>query len=303
MFNYAIYKHTIAADLVRRDKTACLLNQRQAKDERNVHEAIDDFRQNFQQLWSRREFDLNDPDSLKTQQDGNQMPPGLVGEDLDSKSRLMKQREQLRVWSLQHHQDQYDAWCQQRKEDQRYDRRRVQLDEKAFELQQIEEERRKGVTVATKNFNLTKAAETAERRQREWQLEQEDNQTDVLNQLQGPLLREGGGQAVGEPGAERRRADTELVRFHRQQAQEKKRLELEQEKEKLQQERLLKDTNRAAMLLDRQQARLTRQRRQDMDNANAELAEAHLSQKKYLEKVYANTADESYFSQFNTSSR
>ena len=89
-----------AADLVRNDRTASLLEERQAKDERQLQDATRDFRQAFQQPWSRREFDLNDSEHLKTQE-GVHMLPGLTGEDTDQQARLKRQRDQLREWSVQ----------------------------------------------------------------------------------------------------------------------------------------------------------------------------------------------------------
>lgn len=42
--------------------------------------------------------------------------------------------------------------------EQQYDQDRVDLDNKALQLQKIEEERRRTVALATKNFNLTKVS-------------------------------------------------------------------------------------------------------------------------------------------------
>lgn len=89
-----------ADDLLCSDRVACVLEQRQKKDERLLNEAIVQFRQQFQQTTSRREFDLNDPELLK-KQEGVRILPGLTGEDLAQRDRLRKQQEQLRVWSLQ----------------------------------------------------------------------------------------------------------------------------------------------------------------------------------------------------------
>ena len=61
------------------------------------------FRHQYQQPWSQREYDLNDPDRCgKTElADAQMMPPGLVGEDPNSQNRRQRQREQLREWLIQ----------------------------------------------------------------------------------------------------------------------------------------------------------------------------------------------------------
>ncbi|XP_038842818.1 RIB43A-like with coiled-coils protein 2 isoform X2 [Salvelinus namaycush] len=301
-----------AADAVRNDKAACLLDQCQLKDERLLQGGIEDFRLNFQPRWSRREYDLSNPDKIRGQE-GIQMLPGLVGEDPDSQGRLKKQQEQLREWSVQQQHELTTARHQQRQEEQQHDQDRVDLDNKALQLQKIEEERRRTVALATKNFNLTKAAENAEKRWKEWQQQEEDNRTDILNQLQGELLRESQEQGISVLGLPRLRPDSykgltdeqlrHIINCQQQQIDEKRRIQAEQQQEELQQDRFRVASARTALLMERQQARINKQVRRTQDNTNAQLAEAHHEQKKYLEKVYTNIPDDSYFSQFNTSSR
>uniref|UniRef100_A0A8C8IKW0 RIB43A-like with coiled-coils protein 2 n=1 Tax=Oncorhynchus tshawytscha TaxID=74940 RepID=A0A8C8IKW0_ONCTS len=330
-----------AADAVRNDKAACLLDQCQLKDERLLQGAIEDFRLKFQQRWSRREYDLSNPDKIRGQEE-IQMLPGLVGEDPDSQGRLKKQQEQLREWSFQQQHELATARHQQRQEgrlqpvlmldtdtltassqnnlcpyltiaEQQYDQDRVDLDDKALQLQTIEEERRRSVAFATKNFNLTKAAENAEKRWKEWQQQEEDNRTDILNQLQGELLSESQEQGISVLGLPRLSPDSykgladeqlqHIINCQQKQIDEKRRIQAEQQQEELQQDRFRVASARTALLMERQQARINKQLRRTQDNTNAQLAEAHHEQTKYLEKVYTNIPDDSYFSQFNTSSR
>lgn len=241
------------------------------------------------------------------------MLPGLVGEDPDSQGRLKKQQEQLREWSFQQQHELATARHQQRQEEQQYDQDRVDLDNKALQLQTIEEERRRTVALATKNFNLTKATENAEKRWKEWQQQEEDNRTDILNQLQGELLSESQEQGISvlglprlSPNSYKGLADEQLqhiINCQQQQIDEKRRIQAEQQQEELQQDRFRVASARTALLMERQQARINKQLRRTQDNTNAQLAEAHHEQTKYLEKVYTNIPDDSYFSQFNTSSR
>ncbi len=83
-----------------------------------MNEAIEQFRQQFQQPASRREFDLNDPELLK-KQEGVRMLQGLTGEDLAQKDRLKKQQEQLRAWTLQQ-QDELERAKQQLQQESKF---------------------------------------------------------------------------------------------------------------------------------------------------------------------------------------
>ncbi|XP_030642902.1 RIB43A-like with coiled-coils protein 2 [Chanos chanos] len=302
-----------AEDLLHGDRVACLLDHRQRKDERLLQKAIMDFRQNFQQRSSRREFDLNDPDALK-KQDSVQMLPGLVGEDPGSVERRRRQQEQLRSWSSQQQHELVEAHQRKKREDLQYDQTRIALDNRALELQKTEEENKRALAIATKDFNLALAAETAGRRQRERYEEEENKKMDILNHLQGELLSKSQDQSASLRGYSRLRSDSYLglslqqlqhfTDLQLQQAEEKKRALLAQKQEELEQDRVRVESARAVLLLERKQARINKEMRQAMDNANAKLAQEQQARKKYLEEqVYTNVPDESYFSQFNTSTR
>uniref|UniRef100_A0A4W5R5R5 RIB43A domain with coiled-coils 2 n=1 Tax=Hucho hucho TaxID=62062 RepID=A0A4W5R5R5_9TELE len=254
-------------------------------DERLLQGAIEDFRLNFQPRWSRREYDLSNPDKVKNQ-DGIQMLPGLVGEDPDSQGRLKKQQEQLREWSVQQQHELATARYQQRLEEQQYDQDRVDLDIKALLLQKIEEERRRAAVLATKDFNLATAAENAEKRWKKWQQQQEeDNRTDILNQLQGELLSKSQEQGITVLGLPHLRPDSckgltnkqlqHIIDCHQQQIEEKR---AEQQQEELHQDQFCVASARTALLLERRQARINKQLRRTLDKTNAQLSEAHHEQ-------------------------
>lgn len=91
------------ADMLHYGKVACILDSRQMKEKRALEKAIVAYRQKYQQPEDRQEYDLNDPGRVKKieQSDAQMMPPGLVGEDPESKVRLQNQKEQLREWLTQ----------------------------------------------------------------------------------------------------------------------------------------------------------------------------------------------------------
>lgn len=302
-----------ADDLICSDQTACILELRQKKDERLLEEAIVQFRSSFQQPSSRREFDLNDSEFLK-KQDGVRILPGLAGEDLASGDRSRQQREQLRDWSIQQQQELEQTKERRKQEALQYDQCRVALDSRAVELQKMEEQHKRATAIAIKDFNLALAAKMSEQRERQRHEEEENNQVDILNQLQGELLSESTEQSSRVPGLPRQRRDCykgmtpqqlmHYTNYQKQQAEDRKRVHLEQQEEELQQDRARLASARAALLQERQQARINRELRRAMDNTNALLAQAQHTQWKQLEnEVFTNVPNERYFSQFNTSSR
>ncbi|KAJ8381786.1 hypothetical protein SKAU_G00025640 [Synaphobranchus kaupii] len=300
-----------ATDLLRHDRAACVLESRELRDRRCLEETVQHFRQVFQQPTSRREFDLNDPDLLK-KQEGGQVLQGLAGEDPGCRDRIKRQQEQLREWSLQQQRELEIARRQQRQADQQYDQSTVVLDSRAVELQTIQEQKQRALTVATKDFNLAKASEVTEQRQREWQQEEEDNSVEIQNQLQTLEMDEGQEGSASVLGLARlwlnkglnAEHQKHIINFQLQQAEEKKRASMAKQQRELLQDQSRVASARTALLLERQQARTIKQLRRNIDNSNAQLAEAQQSQKKYFEKtVNTNVPDERYFSQFNTTSR
>ncbi|KAG9334452.1 hypothetical protein JZ751_007649 [Albula glossodonta] len=218
-----------AYDMVRHDQVANLLDSRQSRDRRRLEETIQHFRQNFQQPESRREFDLNDPDLLKKQERGGQVLPGLAGEDPGKRDR--------------------------------YYHSTAALDRRTMELQQIESQRQRAMAMATKQFNLAKAAEGMEQQQRERQREEEDNRMEIQNQLQVVNLHEGDPGSASVMGLARLWLNKGLTAEHKKQL------------------------------------------RRAMDNANAQLAEGQSERRTFFERDVNYAPDESYFAQFNTSSR
>ena len=95
-----------AADMTRNDKISVLLQKRQEHDIRELNKAVNEFRDSHQQPDGRREFDLNDPDSLKKDKParvadddprcGVASLQKFVGEDLNGKAREKLQQEQAR---------------------------------------------------------------------------------------------------------------------------------------------------------------------------------------------------------------
>ncbi|XP_034734421.1 RIB43A-like with coiled-coils protein 2 [Etheostoma cragini] len=282
------------AYMLHNSKVACLLQSREAKEKRAMEKAIADYRHQYQRPQCQQEYEQTGPDHWRKTDlgDAQMMPPGLLGEDPDSKSRRQRQREQLREWLIQQQSELAAERHQQKIEEQRYDQSRVDMDNKALQLQSTEMERRKAATLATKEYNLAKIEEKRHQ-------EEENNEEGVDVK---PTL-----GMVGVPGlcpSSDRRAPPEslqhIIRFQKYQIEEKKRLQLERKREEEQQDRVRLDSARTSLLIERQQARLNKQLRQHLDNTNVKLAQIHKQQKPDIER---GGIEDSFFSKFNTCSR
>ncbi|XP_078076211.1 RIB43A-like with coiled-coils protein 2 [Mustelus asterias] len=313
-----------ANDLIRHDKTMCLLDERHKCDVKNLNKAIAEFHLCYQKSDTRREFDLNDPQALKKDVPAriSDTDPRCTistmqkfsGEDLQHQERIKRQQEQIREWSLAQQKDLKNALEDQKFANKLYDTYRIAQDQRACAVQQMEDGMRRAVTVATKDFNRAQAIESATRHKLEKRQEQEDNLIEIENQRHSDFLTENPNQALSAFGPNRvivhrwkgmtpDQAD-ETTRKLNQQIQERKRLEEEERQRNSEWERLRANDARAAVLLERQQRRIARQLRKEMDCENMLLCGDHKAGERFLEKeVYVNVPTDKYFDQFNTTSR
>ena len=172
-----------AKDAIRNDTVAQLLQRRQEFDERENNRAVNEFRALHQQPPSQRksiashslhdvrisrvfnvgEWDLNDPDYLKKDMPARVSDDdprcGLAslqkfqGEDLNAPARTKYQQEQLREWSRMQQDEQRLAQQRQQAADHLFHAKQNELDQRAIELQQAEEQCRRAINESTKNYN------------------------------------------------------------------------------------------------------------------------------------------------------
>ncbi|NWS69936.1 RIBC2 protein, partial [Crotophaga sulcirostris] len=314
----------LANEMKQNDKIICMLEEQQKNDIRNINKAISEFWKDFQKPETRSEFDLSDPQALKkdiparlSDDDPRCTISGLqkfMGEDLNYDQRMKFQKEQLREWSLQQQREWKNALADQKFTDDLYDKSRIELDQKTMEQQQKEEENRRAVCVATKDFNRTQAAEVAERKKLEKYQKMKDDMDEISNLLQGDFLSENPEQAVSSFGRHRVIPDRwkgmnqdQLMAIRssqQQQVLEKLRMKEEERRRDAEWDRQSIQTARAQLVLERQQQRRYREHRRALDNINAELSQEQKSKNIYLkEEEYSNVPTDQYYAQFNTTSR
>lgn len=77
----------------------------------------------------------------------------IAGEDLNSKARRKYQQEQLREWSTEQKEERDQAERNQKTADRLYELKMKELDQRAMELANAEEDCRRAINMATKDYN------------------------------------------------------------------------------------------------------------------------------------------------------
>lgn len=313
-----------AADAIRADRIAELLQRRQEYDIRQLNIALNEFRALHQQPSGRREWDLNDPDSLKKDcparvsdddpRCGISSMQRFDGEDLNTKARAKYQAEQRRQWVEQQMRERQQAEENQKRADRLYELKMRELDQRACELQFAEEACRKAVLQATKDFNLAQARELEAKRAVEKQQEEDDKKTEMANMLYGDFLTENPAVAQSAFGPHRVVSDrwkgmtpeqiAEIRRVQEVQRNEAQRLRDEERRRNEEFDRQRVAHDRAAELLEREQERMRRQLLAQVADENRRLGAEQKAHQDYLNKdVYTNKPTAAYFMQWNTSTR
>lgn len=311
-------------DAIRNDKIGQLLQKRQEYDERENNRALNEFRALHQQPNAQREWDLNDPDRLRkdmparvADDDPRCTISGLQkfqGEDLNSRARAKYQQEQLREWSRMQQSEKQHANAQQQAADRLFYLKQNELDQRAVELQKAEEECRRAINEATRNYNDALFRETEERRALKKRQEEYDNFAEMANMVSSDLLTENPDQAISQFGPHRVVPDRwkgmnedQLRRIREEQQrqiEEKKRRDEEEEQRESEWNRRRIAEAKAGMIVEKQIERERKAIDLTLADTNQRMSNEQKNLKAYLDRVvYTNQPTAAYFMQFNTSSR
>lgn len=316
--------NAFAADMTRNDKITVLLQKRQEHDMRELNKAVNEFRQSYQQPYDRREFDLNDPDSLKKDKParvsdddprcGVASLQKFVGEDLNGKAREKLQQEQAQEWIKQQTNEKDQALANQKYADHLYDLKAREMDQRACELASAEADCRRAINMATKDMNQALARERKAKEDSDKQQEQDDNFTEISNSVFGDMLTENPDVAQSAFGPHRVITDrwkgmspaqlAEIRRIQQAQVEEKERLKQEEEEQEKEYNRLRLTQAKAGIIAERGIERKKKEIEKDQADENRRLAAEQRAKMDYLDKeVYTNPPTAAYFMQYNTTSR
>ncbi|XP_044856358.1 RIB43A-like with coiled-coils protein 1 [Mauremys mutica] len=315
---------TYDAERVLCDRVAQMLEEEERQRVRRLHQAVQEFREQEQPPPTRREWDLYNPEGLRQDQparvsdyDPRCGPASLqrfAGEDLALPSRRRLQQEQQCRSLEEQRAERLQAMADTKYADTLEDKKRMELDLRAQQLAQLEEECRRAKDLATADYNRAQAAEAAEQHRLARQRDQDDNQAEIHNHLTGQLLTEDPAVAESPLGPHRILTDrwkgmspkqVEAVwKAQEEQRQENQRLREAERQREAEWEAQRQLAARAAMALEEEERRARLQLRKGLDAYNQQLAQEQRAQQQYLQReVYTNPPSAQYHLQFNTSSR
>lgn len=311
-------------DMIKTAQICTLLDERQSNDTRKLNGQLNKFRLEQQAAASRREFDLYDPESKKkdkparvSDDDPRCQVSGLQlfqGEDLSAKDRKKLQQEQMREWIKQQLEEKNREKAAERYAEQLHQKKMMEIDARSAALAREEEDCRRNLNMATKNYNSALSSERKAREALDKQKEQDDNFTELSNQVFGDTLTENPGVAQSSFGAHRVIPDrwkgmsaeqkAEIQRTRDLQKEEKQRM-LDEEKELYNEyERTALLQAQKAILMEREKNRNAAELEKSIAEENMRLSQEQRSNLTRLNKeIYTNPPTNDYFSQFNTSTR
>lgn len=313
-----------AKDMNRNDQVAMLLQMRQVKDMKELDKSVNDFRATYQRPEDRREFDIYDKDGKKKDKPArvNDDDPRcgvssmqmFLGEDLNEDARKKLQQEQHSEWMKQQMNEKAQEEANLKQANRLCDFKTIEMDQRAKDLAQAEQECRQAINIATKDYNLALARERQAKEENEKQHTLEDNLTEISNQVYGDTLTENPSVAASAFGSHRVMTDrwkgmspseVNSIRYiQQQQIEEKRRLEEEEAKKNEDWHRQTLNNSKAAVMLEHQQERIRKELTRKQAEENLRLSAEQKSRLEHLTReVYTNEPTAAYYMQFNTTSR
>ncbi|XP_011189392.1 RIB43A-like with coiled-coils protein 2 [Zeugodacus cucurbitae] len=282
------------------------------------------YRCRFQSKNQRREFDLNDPNSIKkalparvADDDarlGISSAQIFSGEDLGHSERKLRQRAQQRAWLDQQVQERKQAEEDRIKADLIMQESIASRDKRLEDMANDERKIRNQMTAAIYDFNTQLAKSKRFDRIREKKENNEDDLAEIYNMLTSDMLTENPDAAQSRTNPTKKIAfmyrgmsADELAKFHEEQLQQK----ITNKKKQTDQQLMDKQWEQYALNMDRElmlkQLELERNQKQLLDDHiryNARLAVEQRKQNemsnKGLNKNYVSTE---FYDQFNKTSR
>ncbi|XP_043488460.1 RIB43A-like with coiled-coils protein 2 [Polistes fuscatus] len=310
--------------LVRSSKIALQLEKEQAEERRRINEEIQAFRRLHQRREDRRDYDLYDPDSLKTSlpcRVGDDDPRlGLAsaqrfeGEDFNFREQDRMKKEEMRWWFEKQKKEREIAEKERKDAEKAYQEAVVSRDKRALELENLERECRRRLNEATASFNRALAEEQEHRRVCEAAQDEEDKKAEIYNHVTGDFLTEAPEQAESSHGPKKPLASRykgmtadQLKVFRDEQVKQIEEIQKMKLEEKRMNEEWDKLMNAHAETANAYQRELDRKRTElnkKIAEENLRLAEQQKSYQKYLNRVvYKNKHSQEFFLQFNKGTR
>ncbi|XP_046836004.1 RIB43A-like with coiled-coils protein 2 isoform X1 [Vespa crabro] len=310
--------------LVRSSKIALQLEKEQAEEKRRINEEIEAFRRLHQRREDRRDYDLYDPDALKTSLPcrvsdddprlGLASAQKFEGEDYNFREQDRMKKEEMRWWVEKQRKEREMAEKERKDAEKAYQEAVVSRDKRAVELEKLERECRRRLTEANASFNRAMAEEQEHRRLCEAAQDEEDKKAEIYNHVTGDFLTEAPEQAESNRGPKKPLASRykgmtadQLKVFRDEQArqmEEIQKMKLDEKRINVEWDRLMNAHAQTAEAYQRELDRKKTELNKKIAEENLRLAEQQKSYQEYLNRVvYKNKPSLEYFLQFNKGTR
>jgi len=286
--------------------------------------SVQAYREQMQQKQMRKEWDLNDPLTLRkdkparTSDDDPMIGPASLqkfsGEDLEYGNRVRKQQHQQAMWVVEQMAEKHAQIDNEREMERILAERQAEIDDRRAQMEAEELNSRGNMNEAVRDYNLAladvkKRTETMNRLQ-----EMEDAAEEINNQLTGDFLTENPATTVSSIAPHR------YLKYHFKGMSEEQRLSIRDdqirqaaykaqrnmnEKEEEQNWDLVQEAVRRNLVAGEREVFRRKQElaRQIAEEQRRQAEESRMRKDVLYKQVYSGAIDQSFFSQFGASSR
>ncbi|XP_023301896.2 RIB43A-like with coiled-coils protein 2 [Lucilia cuprina] len=294
------------------------------KRKRMVESDINYYRCRFQRKEQRREYDLNDPDSIKKSQPvriadddfslGISSAQIFNGEDLGQRERQQKQREQQRAWLDQQILERKRAEESRLQAEKALQESIASRDQRLEDMANSERKVRNQIVDSIRQYNCQMAQQKKQELLRKKQEKNEDDMAEIYNMLTSDILTENPDVAQSKTNPNKKIAfmyrgmtAEELEAFRKDQQQQM----LDKKKEKTEQQIMEKQWEQYALNMDRElrlkDLEMNRKKQREFEKVldiNDKLAKEQRQQKDLNNRVLnRNEVSKEFYEQFNKTSR
>ncbi|XP_073837053.1 RIB43A-like with coiled-coils protein 2 [Musca autumnalis] len=294
------------------------------KRKRVMESDLNFYRCRFQNKEQRREFDLNDPESIKKSKPARSADDDItlgissaqifLGEDLGHRERQRRQREQQRAWLDQQIAERKQAENARLQADRVLQESLQSRDHRLEEMAKSERKIRNQMLDSIQQYNNELARRKRDERLRKQKEKAEDDLAEIYNMLSSDMLTENPDVAQSRTHPNKKIAfmyrgmtPEELKDFRRDQHQqmlERKKQETEQQLMDKQWEQYSLNMDRELQLKEREMERKRQKEYEQILVENDRLAREQRMQKELNDKVMqVNRVSQEFYDKFNTTTR
>jgi hypothetical protein len=291
---------------------------------REMNMSVQAYREQMQQKHMRREWDLNDPDTLRKDRParvgdydpmlGPSSIQKLAGEDLEYGNRMRKQQQQQAMWVVEQMAEKQDQIRNEQEMELLAVERQAEIDERRAMMEEEELAARSMMNGAVRDYNTALAEAKKERETVSRQQDMEDAAEEIAAQYSSDFLTENHNATISALAPHR------FIKYHfkglseqqraaiRNEQQQQAAMNVQAQVQQKEEDRnwdLVQEAVRRNLLAGEREVMRRRAElaRQTAEEQRRQAAEARHRKDVLYKQVYAGAMDDSFFNQFGTSAR